>query len=67
MEHCNLSLRGSRRQALMINLTGNRSTFSSAAPCGFSASFKRTLIVLALTPQRATYADHGRGGYRLRS
>lgn len=50
MEHCNPSLSGSRRQALMINLTGNGSTFSSAAPCGFSASFKRSRVVSALTP-----------------
>lgn len=34
MEHCSPSLSGSRRQALMINITGNRSTFSSADPSG---------------------------------
>nr|WP_257714033.1 hypothetical protein [Agrobacterium fabrum]UTN42937.1 hypothetical protein BDDEJBFL_00169 [Agrobacterium fabrum] len=51
----------------MINLTGVRSTFSSAAPGGFAASFKRSLVVLALTPQRVTYADHGRGGCCFRS
>ncbi len=50
MEHCSPSLSGSRRQALMINLTGNRYTFSSADPCGFSASLKRPRVVSALTP-----------------